>query len=99
MKEARPYGEGTSQFYEKTEIAGPPEGKELFIAMTSDRGLCGAAHTGVTRLIRDELIARVNNNNIKIVCVGDKSRIILQRLFADKFIFVAKEVRAQAKKN
>lgn len=60
--------------------------------MTSDRGLCGAIHTGVARQIRNELNARDNIDNTKIVCVGDKSRAILQRNFADKFIFVANEV-------
>lgn len=56
------------------------------------KGLCGAIHTGVARQIRNELNARDNIDNTKIICVGDKSRAILQRLFADKFIFVANEV-------
>lgn len=93
LKQARPYGIGAQAFYEQTEIAQPTEEpKELFIAMTSDRGLCGAIHTGVARQIRNELNARDNIDNTKIVCVGDKSRAILQRLFADKFIFVANEI-------
>lgn len=94
LKQARPYGIGAQHFYEQTEIATPvdEQPKELFIAMTSDRGLCGAIHTGVARQIRNELNARDNIDNTRIVCVGDKSRAILQRLFADKFIFVANEV-------
>lgn len=93
LKQARPYGEGARSFYEKTEVESPKEEqKELFIAMTSDRGLCGAIHTGVARQIRNELQSRDNIDNTKIICVGDKSRAILQRLFADKFIFVANEV-------
>jgi len=93
LKQARPYGEGARRFYEQTEIEAPKEGnKELYIAMTSDRGLCGAIHTGVARQIRNELNARDDTSNTKIICVGDKSRAILQRLFADKFIFVANEV-------
>lgn len=93
LKQARPYGIGAQHFYEQTEIQkATEEPKELFIAMTSDRGLCGAIHTGVARHIRNELHARENTDNTKIVCVGDKSRAILQRLFADKFIFVANEI-------
>lgn len=39
LKQARPYGEGARRFYEQTEIESPKEEqKELFIAMTSDRG-------------------------------------------------------------
>lgn len=56
-------------------------------------GLCGAVHTGVARSIRNDLQARTESTeNTKIACVGDKSRAILQRLFAEKFIFVANEI-------
>lgn len=39
LRGCRPIGNGSTQFYEKAEIA-PPEGekKKLYIAMTSDRG-------------------------------------------------------------
>lgn len=40
LKQARPYGEGAKQFYEKAEVAPPKEApKKLIIAVTSDRGL------------------------------------------------------------
>lgn len=56
-------------------------------------GLCGAVHTGVARAIRNDLHGRTGSTeNTKIACVGDKSRAILQRMFADKFIFVANEI-------
>lgn len=41
LKQARPYGEGSKQFYEKAEVAVPEtttESKKLFVAVTSDRG-------------------------------------------------------------
>jgi F-type H+-transporting ATPase subunit gamma len=41
LRQARPYGEGSKQFYEKAEVAVPEkseESKRLFIAMSSDRG-------------------------------------------------------------
>lgn len=55
--------------------------------------MCGAVHTGVARTIRNDLQSRTESiENTKIACVGDKSRAILQRLFADKFVFVANEL-------
>jgi len=44
LKAARPYGIGAQQFFEKTEIQADEkaEPKKLLIAVTSDRGLCGA---------------------------------------------------------
>lgn len=94
LKQARPLGQGAKIFYEQAEIA-PPEGepKKLLIAVTSDRGLCGAVHTGVARNIRDTLLANpTDRENTKIVCIGEKSRAVLQRLFAKNILFVASEM-------
>lgn len=39
LKQCRPYGEGSKQFYEKAEVSvKPEESKKLYIAVTSDRG-------------------------------------------------------------
>ncbi|XP_011697106.1 PREDICTED: ATP synthase subunit gamma, mitochondrial [Wasmannia auropunctata] len=93
LKQARPLGEGTKVFYEQADIQPPPEPKKLVIAVTSDRGLCGAVHTGVSRNIRDRLLADPKEReNTKIICIGEKSRAILQRLFANNILFVASEV-------
>lgn len=55
-------------------------------------GLCGV-HYNVTKAIKsDLLLRRENTSNTKIACIGDKSRAILQRKYADKFVFVANEV-------
>lgn len=90
LKQARPYGLGAQQFYEKAEVAAKEEEpKKLYIAITSDRGLCGAVHTGVARHIRTEL---ATDPNIKVVCVGDKSRAILQRLFSKNIAMVCNEI-------
>ncbi|XP_058445630.1 ATP synthase subunit gamma, mitochondrial [Malaya genurostris] len=90
LKQARPYGVGAQQFYEKAEVAvKDEEPKKLYIAITSDRGLCGAVHTGVARHIRGEL---AQDSNIKVICVGDKSRAILQRLYGKNIEMVCNEI-------
>lgn len=40
LKQARPYGQGATQFFEKAEVALPEEteSKRLLIAVTSDKG-------------------------------------------------------------
>lgn len=94
LKQCRPLGEGTKTFYEQAEIQ-PPEGepKKLVVAVTSDRGLCGAVHTGVARNIRESLLTNpAERDNTMIVCIGEKSRAILSRLFAKNILFVASEV-------
>ena len=53
--------------------------KELYVALTSDRGLCGAIHSSICKSIRNELLAKPNIDNVGIICVGDKSRAQISR--------------------
>lgn len=87
LKPARVYGSGAKVFFEKAEV--PHDDKapnHLIIAMTSDRGLCGAVHSGIARAIRAALPEKPAGTTTKIVCVGDKSRVILSRLFKDQML-------------
>lgn len=56
-------------------------------------GLCGAVHTGVARVIRNDL---ATDPNIKVICVGDKSRAVLQRLYGQNILLVGNEVSPAA---
>ncbi|XP_050030910.1 ATP synthase subunit gamma, mitochondrial [Dermacentor andersoni] len=88
LKQVRPYGEGAQAFYEAAEIK-PPEGKQktLIIAMSSDRGLCGAIHSSVAKRIRTMMQEDPQlHENARIICVGDKVRAILQRLYSDNIL-------------
>uniref|UniRef100_A0A224YT41 F-ATPase gamma subunit n=1 Tax=Rhipicephalus zambeziensis TaxID=60191 RepID=A0A224YT41_9ACAR len=88
LKQARPYGEGAQAFYEVADIK-PPEGKQktLIIAISSDRGLCGAIHSSIAKRIRTMMQEDPQLlENARIICVGDKVRGILQRLFANNII-------------
>merc|ERR1711899_312657 len=62
--------------------------KELYVALTSDRGLCGAIHSSICKSIRNELLAKPNIDNVGIICVGDKSRAQISRLFAKNILAV-----------
>jgi len=91
LKGARPFGEGSTAFFEKAEVAPQEDAKnKLIIAISSDRGLCGAIHSSVCKLIRNQL--QNSSEGVKLVCVGDKSRGILQRLFAKNILFACKEL-------
>ncbi|XP_056638776.1 ATP synthase subunit gamma, mitochondrial [Diorhabda carinulata] len=91
LKAVRPIGDGAKQFYEKADIQPVPDiPQKLIIAITSDRGLCGAVHTSVSRHIRTEL--GKDDTNIKVVCVGDKSRSILQRIYGKNIILACNEI-------
>jgi F-type H+-transporting ATPase subunit gamma len=66
-----------------------PEKRRLIIAISSDRGLCGAIHSGVAKAIKLEV---AKDPGLMIACVGDKSRGILARAFPKNVLFACNEV-------
>lgn len=93
LRAAKPIGAGASAFYGKAEVTTPEDAeapKELLVAVTSDRGLCGAVHTSVARYIRGEIQAK--GDKILVITIGDKSRAILQRLYGSNIVLAANEV-------
>ncbi|OQR71903.1 ATP synthase subunit gamma [Tropilaelaps mercedesae] len=88
LKKARPYGEGAQSFYNAAEVSrGGPQKSTLIVAISSDRGLCGAVHSSVAKKIRSWMAENPDlAPNAKIICVGDKIKGILQRLFSTNIL-------------
>lgn len=70
---ARAFGHGAQS------INIPVQGseRELFVALTSDRGLCGAFHTNICRELEADMAAS-NAAEMKIVTIGDKAKQYFQ---------------------
>ncbi|XP_052746669.1 ATP synthase subunit gamma, mitochondrial-like [Bicyclus anynana] len=67
--------------------------KRLHVAVTSDRGLCGGVHSGVSRRIRRTLTERkADAKSNRIVCIGDKSRAMLRRHFSGNMLVNIKDI-------
>lgn len=67
-------------------------GKVLFVALTSDRGLCGGVNSAVTRRIRREADhLQAQNREFEIISIGDKGRPQLQRIYPESFSQVIDE--------
>lgn len=77
---ARVYAAGTHSLYEKNDFTSESEDK-MTIAISSDRGLCGAVHSGIGRNLK----ARPESLK-KAVIVGDKVKMIMQKTMADSFL-------------
>lgn len=97
LRSARPLGAAAKVFYEQTEVASDKEApKELFVAITSDRGLAGAVHSSINKKIRADLHEKMAKgddlSNVKIICVGDKSRAFFQRFFGPQIVMVGSEI-------
>ncbi|MDD3371221.1 MAG: F0F1 ATP synthase subunit gamma [Alphaproteobacteria bacterium] len=70
-------------------IAGTGKDEEvLIVAITSDRGLCGAFNSNVVRETRRMIHQHESQNKkVSLICVGRKGRDILRKDFASKILF------------
>ena len=78
MTESRSYGETSNTVFDKAETK-PLENddkKTLVIIASSDKGLCGGIHSGLSRYTRRLL---EKNSNVDLVVLGEKSKAQLGR--------------------
>ncbi|XP_070558504.1 ATP synthase subunit gamma, mitochondrial-like [Ptychodera flava] len=91
LKPARTYGAGANSFFEKADIKAEEKPKKLMLAISSDRGLCGGIHSNICKAIKAEMADVPADTEVKIACVGDKARQILQRLYKNEMLFHVSE--------
>lgn len=78
MDESRKYGETSKEVFDaaETKPAEAEEKKSLIIVCSSDRGLCGGIHSGLSRYVRRLFI---NEGHSDLVVIGEKCRAQLSR--------------------
>lgn len=93
LRTARAYGLGTKEFFDKAEIPKPdaPKG-HLLVAVTSDRGLCGAANSSICKSIKNYLDNEAQGRDVKVVAIGDKARAQLKRLYGNSILMHFKDI-------
>jgi len=94
LKKARPFGEAAQVFYGSSDLIKKDEETKpgtLIIALTSDRGLCGAVHSSVAKKIRAIMNTHPEAANIKLICIGDKSKAMLSRQFPNNILMMFNE--------
>jgi len=79
MTESRSYGATSNTVFEEAETkALEADGKKtLYIICSSDKGLCGGIHSGLSRNIRRQL--NDNASSIELAIVGEKCKAQLSR--------------------
>ncbi|KAM4523064.1 ATP synthase F(1) complex subunit gamma, mitochondrial isoform 2-T2 [Fundulus diaphanus] len=95
LKPARVYGSGALALYEKADIKPPEEKatKHLIVGVTSDRGLCGAIHSGVAKSIKSEIASLTEGGKeVMVINVGDKLRGLLYRTHGKHILLNCKEM-------
>ncbi|AET39539.1 F1F0 ATP synthase subunit gamma Ecym_4502 [Eremothecium cymbalariae DBVPG len=80
-KSARKYSQTDSEFYKNAEttLQESSEPKDLLIAITSDKGLCGSIHSQLAKSVRAQLS---ETPDADVVTIGDKVRNQLVRSHA-----------------
>lgn len=78
MNESRSYGQTSNTVFDKAETKPieSDEKKTLIVIASSDKGLCGGIHSGLSRYTRRLL---ENKPNVDLVIVGEKSKAQLSR--------------------
>ncbi len=95
MTESRSYGQTSNTVFEQAETkAMEDEGKKtLIVVASSDKGLCGGIHSGLSKKTRRML---EENSNADLVVIGEKSKAQLSRSSGKKiqlsFAGVGKDV-------
>ncbi|KAL2128719.1 hypothetical protein VTI74DRAFT_8809 [Chaetomium olivicolor] len=85
MADSRKYGQTSNEVYDSAETK-PLEGegkKKLLVVCSSDKGLCGGVHSGLSRYIRRRSL---EDPNFDLVILGEKCRSQLQRTNAKDII-------------
>jgi F-type H+-transporting ATPase subunit gamma len=107
LKGARAYGVGAQTFYDNIgsgeepatdgSVATPKEGgkKRLLVLMTSDRGLCGAVHSSIAKEAKLILKNKPADVEYKVVCIGDKSKVAMSRVYPKDVLFTANDIGRQ----
>merc|ERR1712048_177100 len=92
LKPARVYGTGAAALFEKAELdSDKTQPHQLVIAISSDRGLCGGIHSGISKAIRFQTAEQPGVSTKLIIC-GEKARSILQRTHSDDILFHISEL-------
>lgn len=86
MNESRKYGQTSQEVFTSAETK-PLEGedkKTLYIVCSSDKGLCGGVHSGLSRFMRRQV--GPSDSTADLALIGEKSRAQLSRTNAKNIV-------------
>jgi len=83
MQESRTYGQTSNTVFENAETKPLEDKKTLLVVASSDKGLCGGIHSGLSKATRRIL---ANNPNADLVVLGEKAKSQLSRSSAQNLV-------------
>lgn len=90
---ARAYGEGALSVYEKAAITPSANAQQLlYVAVASDRGLCGALHSNIARAVKEDMTTLPEGTEAKIVTLGEKAKAAIANTHSSSMLMECKEL-------
>lgn len=83
MDDSRVYGQTSNKVFENAETKPLEDKKTLLVVASSDKGLCGGIHSGLSKATRRIL---QENPNADVVILGEKAKAQLSRSNADAIV-------------
>lgn len=83
MTESRAYGQTSNSVFENAETKPLDDRKTLLVVASSDKGLCGGIHSGLSKATRHQLESTPNSD---IVVLGEKAKGQLARTNPDLLV-------------
>lgn len=88
MNSAVVFGEASGEVFKQSEVEVPEGGRELFVVVSSDKGLCGGIHSSVSKRTR-LAVAELNKAGAEspsVVVLGDKAKAQLSRAMPQNLV-------------
>ncbi|CCF49545.1 hypothetical protein NDA10_007521 [Ustilago hordei] len=85
MAAAKAYGQANNEIFTNSETVAPEGGRQLFVVVSSDKGLCGGIHSSVTKRTKAEFkklgekLGEDASQAPAVVVLGEKSKAQLGR--------------------
>lgn len=90
---ARAYGEGALSVYEKANIVPSTSAQQLlYVAVASDRGLCGALHSNIARAVKEDMTTLPEGTEARIVTLGEKAKAAIANTHSNSMLMECKEL-------
>ncbi|CAI7622631.1 unnamed protein product [Penicillium bialowiezense] len=83
MDDSRVYGHTSNTVFEQAETKPLEDKKTLLVIASSDKGLCGGIHSGLSKAARRYL---ATNPNVDIAILGEKAKAQLSRAAPEKIV-------------
>mmetsp|Transcript_7600 Transcript_7600/g.23147 ORF Transcript_7600/g.23147 Transcript_7600/m.23147 type:complete len:297 (-) Transcript_7600:443-1333(-) len=71
-------------FEKLSEMESLPEGKNVVVAVTSDKGLCGGVHSAISRGMRGLVNKFGGSTDISVLAIGEKGRTQMRRMIGKR---------------